>query len=326
VTSIEALDPTDDEQYAEFHAVYLAAHVEEWDRPYSARELRVTLLDDSEFQQVLGFVGRDDSGEAVAVGTIEFTFKDNLDLGFLQIYVAPDRRREGHGTAMESYLADLAKARGRTSLMGEAHWDFGQAGSGHTAFAEARGYHLDLADGHRILDLPATLPEAPARDGYMLHDWRGRTPEEWIDQYADMVAVFIQEAPTGDHPIENEFYDAARVRADDQRLIDQGRVMQVVVAVSPDGELAGHTQLVFPSADPGDVYQWGTLVLPAHRGHGLGLSLKVRAMEAATDLLEGRTYVHTGNALSNEPMIAVNDALGFRLVGYSGEFVRTITA
>lgn len=324
MTTIEALDPGDDARYAEFYAVYRAAVTDEWDRPYGSHELRVTLLDESEFQQVVGYVGRDEAGIAVVVGTIEFTFKDNLGLGFLQVYVTPDRRREGHGTAMESHLAEIARERGRTSLMGEARWDAEPTGSGYTAFAEARGYHLDLADGHRVLDLPAALPEAPARDGYTLHDWRGRTPDEWIDQYAEMVSVFLQEAPSGDHPIENEFYDAARIRADEQRLIDQGRVMQVVAAVSPDGELAGHTQLVFPEADPRDVYQWATLVLPAHRGHGLGMSLKVRAMEAAADLLEGRQYVHTGNALSNEPMIAVNDAMGYRLVGYSGEFVRNI--
>jgi GNAT superfamily N-acetyltransferase len=322
MTMIEPLDPADDAQFAEFYAVYLAAFTDEWDRPYGSQELRVTLLEDSEFEQVVGFVGRDDAGAPVAVGTVEFTFKDNLDLGFLQIYVAPDRRREGHGTAMESHLAGIAREQRRTSLMGEARWDIGQPG--HRAFAEARGYHLDLADGHRVLDLPATLPAAPVRDGYTLHHWRGRTPDEWVDQYAQLNALFVQEAPTGDHPIENEFYDAARVRADDQRLIDQGRVMQVVVAVAPEGELAGHTQLVFPGADPGDVYQWGTLVLPGHRGHGLGLSLKVRAMEVAGDLLEGRRYVHTGNALSNEPMIAVNDAMGYRLVAYSGEFVRSL--
>ena len=324
MTTIEPLDPADDVQFAEFHAVYVAANDEEWDRPYGPQEMRVSLLDDSDFQRTLGYVGRDDAGAPVVVGTIEFTFKDNRELGFLQIYVAPERRRERHGTAMEAYLADVAREQGRTSLMGEAHWDFGQSGSGHTAFVEACGYHLDLADGHRVLDLPATLPEASPRDGYTLHDWRGRTPEQWIDQYAQMVAVFMQEAPSGDYPIENEFYDAARVRADDQRLIDQGRVMQVVIAVSPEGKLAGHTQLVFPSADPGDVYQWGTLVLPAHRGHGLGLSLKVRAMEASADLLEGRLYVHTGNSLVNEPMIAVNDAMGYRLVAYSGEFVRPL--
>ncbi|MCW2751768.1 MAG: hypothetical protein JWR83_2878 [Aeromicrobium sp.] len=322
MTTIELLDPADDAAFAEFHGVYRSAFTDEWDRPFGPHELRVSLLDDSDFQQVLGYVGRDDAGAPVAVGTVEFTFKDNVDLGFIQIYVAPDRRREGHGTAMESYLADVARERGRTSLMGEARWEFGQ--TAYRAFAEARGYHLDLADGHRVLDLPATLPDAPVRDGYTLHDWRERTPDEWIDQYANMVSVFVQEAPMGDHPFENEFYDAARVRADEQRLIDQGRIMQVVAAVSPEGELAGHTQLVFPAADPGDVYQWATLVLPAHRGHGLGLSLKVAAMEAAADLLEGRQYVHTGNALSNEPMIAVNDAMGYRLVAYSGEFVRSL--
>lgn len=324
MTTIESLDPANDAQFAEFHAVHLAANAEEWDRPRSAHEQRVELFDDSEYQEVRGVVARDDAGLAVAQGTIELTLKDNLGVAFIDIRVVPSRRRQGHGTAVLTHLASLARARGRTSLMGEARWDAGQTGSGHAAFAEARGFHLDITEGHRVLDLPATMPAAPASDGYTLHNWRGRCPDEWIDQYADLVSLLIQEAPSGDFPLENEFFDAARIRADEQMLVDQGRQMQVVVALAPDEILAGHTQLVFPESNPGDVYQWATLVLPKHRGHGLGLSLKVRAMEASADLLEGRQHVHTSNATSNGPMIAVNEAMGFRLVAYTGEFVRRL--
>ncbi len=74
---------------------------------------------------------------------------------------------------------------------------------------------------------------------------------------------------------------------------------------------------------PTDAYQWDTLVLRDHRGHGLGLSLKVWAMQESADLLGSRRYVHTFNAASNGPMIAVNEKMGFRQVGWLGEYVRT---
>ena len=98
--------------------------------------------------------------------------------------------------------------------------------------------------------------------------------------------------------------------------------MQVMVARAPDGRLAGHTQLAFPAC--AEVYQWDTLVRPAHRGLGLGLALKTAMMHATADLLEGRRRVHTENAASNRHMIAVNETLGFRQVAWLGEYVRTL--
>lgn len=99
--------------------------------------------------------------------------------------------------------------------------------------------------------------------------------------------------------LENEFFDAARVRSDEALVDRQGRVMHVSIALSPDGEVAGHTQLSFPEAGCPDVFQWDTLVLKAHRGHGLGLSLKVHAMEVSEDLFEDRKYIYTYYAASN---------------------------
>jgi GNAT superfamily N-acetyltransferase len=324
MTTIESLDPADDVQYAEFYSVYAAALGDEWDRPYSAREKRLALQEKSEYQEVIGALGRNDAGVAVVAGTIDFSLKDNVDVGFIEVGVAPGHRRQGHGSAMVAHLVELNSSRGRTSLMGEVRWDEGQTGSGHTAFAEACGFHLDMADAHRVLDLPTALPEAPARDGYTMVSWRRGVPDEWIDQYAHLVSRLVEDSPSGDFPLENEFYDAGRIRADERLLAEQGRVMQVVAAVSPDGELVGHTQLVFPESDPGDVYQWATLVLPEHRGHGLGLSLKVEAMRVSADLLEGRRFVHTYNHADNGPMIAVNEVMGFRRVGWLGEFVRNL--
>lgn len=120
-----------------------------------------------------------------------------------------------------------------------------------------------------------------------------------------------------------EFWDAARVRSDEDDMRESGRLMQVVVARHASGELAGHTQLVFPD-HPDDVYQWDTLVLRDHRGHGLGMSLKVEAMRASADLLAARRRILTYNAETNAPMIAVNERLGFRLTAVMGEYVSDV--
>jgi GNAT superfamily N-acetyltransferase len=322
MTTIEPLDPHDDEQYGDYHVAYLAAHDDEWDRPYSFRERRAELLDESPYVTASCVLARDDAGRVVGGGLLELPHQDNRTLAYVEVTVPPEHRGRGHGSAILARLDEMAVAAGRTTLFAEARWPVGSDGSVRTAFAEARGFRRDLADAHRVLRLPASLPEAPVRDGYVLRTWRGPCPQEWVDEYAGLLALLVQEAPSGDYPLENEFFDAGRVRRDEALLVEQGRVMQVVVAMSPDGVLAGHTQLVFSDDDRDDAYQWDTLVLPAHRGHGLGLSLKVAAMHASADLLAGRSYVHTFNAASNAPMIAVNEAMGFRLAGWLGEYVR----
>lgn len=322
--TIERVDPANDEQFAEFHAAYVASQVDEWDRPYGVREKRAALLEDTEYIDLVAVVARDDSGSAVGVGFIELPLRDNQTLAYVGLGVAEVHRRKGHGSGLLEALVQLARERGRTTLFAEVRWAADEKRSGHTMFAEARGFHLDLTDAHRVLILPASLPEAPTKDGYSLRTWRGSCPEEWLDQYARLLSLIVQEAPSGDYPLENKYFDAARIRSDEELLRSQGRQMQVSVALAPDGSLAGHTQLVFPEADPSDVFQWDTLVLPEHRGHGLGLSLKVHAMESSKDLLTGRKHVHTYNAVANGPMIAVNELMGFRLVAYLGEFIREL--
>jgi RimJ/RimL family protein N-acetyltransferase len=73
-----------------------------------------------------------------------------------------------------------------------------------------------------------------------------------------------------------------------------------------------------------NVYQWDTLVLPSHRGHGLGLALKAATMREAADLLQDRRRIITYNAAGNEPMIRVNEALGFRQIAWLGEYVKEL--
>ena len=69
-----------------------------------------------------------------------------------------------------------------------------------------------------------------------------------------------------------------------------------------------------PSYDPEHVYQWGTLVRPAHRGHRLGLATKVHNLRRFQAGESGRSLLFTYNAEVNTHMIGVNEAMGFRPV------------
>lgn len=322
---LERVEPDDVEAFARFHDVYSACYDRPFDQPWGAAEKRVNLADDPYGRHVLLLLRE---GETVlGGGWVSLPLKDNLADAQVEVFVGPAARRRGHGSVLLAALVDLAREAGRTRCRGEVLWDV-RAGPGGTddpgpSFAAARGFSVDLLDAVRELSLPVDVPPAPpAASGYRLLDWR-RCPDRWLGEYARLRHLILQEAPSGPVGFENEFWDSDRIRHEESQWHSQGRVTQTCAVVAPDGRLAGHTQLVF-AADGVEAYQWDTLVLPEHRGHGLGLALKRGAMHAAADLLVGRRRITTWNAASNAPMIAVNEALGYRQTAWAAELVATM--
>ena len=78
------------------------------------------------------------------------------------------------------------------------------------------------------------------------------------------------------------------------------------------GRLAGWTEVGWVPDTPQTVWQWGTGVRPEHRGHALGKWLKAvmlqRILDERTDVID----IRTTNADSNDAMLGINHALGFR--------------
>lgn len=319
---IRRVDLADEGSYASFHAAYTVAHPERFDEPWGFAEKRTNLTSDPYAEHVV-LAGHEDD-ECVGGAWVSFPLQDNLALAYLHVFVVPGHRRRGHGSALLAEAERIARSRGRSRTFAEASWPVDVESGPGSAFAAAHGYVVDLLDAIRALPLPAPPVEAPWRDGYAPLASR-RCPEEWLEQYAVLRALILAEAPSGDVGLEPEHFDAERVRHEESRWAEQGRVAQTVAALAPDGTLAGHTQLLVP--EHGDTaYQWDTLVLAAHRGHGLGLAMKATAMHEAADLLVGRTRITTWNAASNAPMIAVNEALGYRQEAWAAELVKELGA
>lgn len=74
----------------------------------------------------------------------------------------------------------------------------------------------------------------------------------------------------------------------------------------------GFTTINFNPSDPRLLEQWGTGVVKAAQGHGLGKTLKLLMLVKILQELPRAQFIDTGNAHSNAPMIAINTALGFR--------------
>lgn len=330
---IRRLDPHDDAEFAAFHAAYAAANdfgrsdADTWpleESVVSFRRPRVA-------EEVYGLIAQD--GDAVVgVAVVELPLTDNLDLADACVYVPPECRRRGIGTALARQLVVDLRQRGRTGWICQVSGRRYDQPDGTVlpgeAFAARFGLTLRQSDLQRRLSLPAPTERlealaaqaAPKHQDYRLVRWIDRCPDEYVEPYCRLKSAMVDEMPTGELELEAEAWNEARLRDTEAHQEEQARRRYLYAAVAPDGDMAGHTELVVPTHDPNVIYQWDTLVLPAHRGHRLGLALKVANLAWVQAEHPERESVRTWNADTNGPMIAVNDALGFEPVEYEGSW------
>ena len=273
------------------------------------------------------------TGPVLGGALVTLPLLDNLKLLMFDLAVPVAERRRGVGTALYRQTVAVARKEGRRSLLTEVVEPYqGKGPTDGIGFAEHRGFTLRSRELHRVLDLPvapATLDRlrrdvAGHHADYRLRTWSGPCPKDLAPEYAVLRSRMMSEVPLGDLEYEPECWDVARLREEDDLWAAQRRTTYTTVAVAPDGTLAGYTVIAVPDHDPEVVYQNDTLVLPEHRGHRLGLALKVTNLRAVTAACPQRRLVHTWNAEGNEPMVAVNDAMGFRPVERIGEWQRDL--
>jgi GNAT superfamily N-acetyltransferase len=266
----------------------------------------------------LGFAAYD-ADTMVGAARLDLSVYDNLHVASLVLYVDPDRQRRGVGRALEAHCASRARAEGRRLMMAEAFAPTDEESAG-TRFARALGYSAGIEDGIKVVDLDETEPtwaaleaKASARRGdYRLVTWQDHVPDALVADYCRLNEMFFDEAPTGDLEIENEVWDARRVAEREKRNLLTGRHELGAGALAPDGTMVGVTEIVVNERAPHRGFQSGTLVVPEHRGHALGLALKLANHRQLREVFPQCAVVMTGNAGVNAPMNAVNEQLGYR--------------
>jgi GNAT superfamily N-acetyltransferase len=327
------LDPFDDQAMRAWYDVYLASESEgrEFHQAYAFEEVRAAFRTPTPMTRLRPQLACAD-GEVVGVAGIALPQLDNTTAAEVAVGVRPDRWGKGIGTALLSRVEQVAREERRTLLLGEVAYPYDGpadgAGTRAVEFACRRGFELGLGDVQRVLDLPVPedlLDELVARaaeqhHGYTFRQFAGSAPEEVFADLCALRAAVDVEAPMGEIAREAGVVDLPAQRANEEALAKQGRTRHTTVAFALDGSVAGYTDLVVPEFDPPWVYQWGTLVWASHRGHRLGLALKTRNLAWVQRLFPDRRAVRTWNAEANAPMVAVNEAMGFRPVERLGEF------
>ena len=316
---IEQLDPADEKIARACYDVMLAAHEvdEPVEPPMSYGVFALYLREGWEKTPGEVWCAVDDGGSVNGFYRMHLPDLENLDRASGGPVVHPAVRRRGIGREMLRHEGGRAAANGR-SLFGSP----ATAGTAGDAFAQAVGARLDLEEVRRVQHLreiaPGTIASLrasaeKAAAGYSLVSWTGATPDDYCGPLAGVFNAF-NDAPRGENQ-EPEFWDAERIRERTTTFIRAGLLRSYSMAAFHDatGEMTAFSAVLVDPEQPQWGYQQLTAVIRAHRGHRLGLLTKTAMLELLASAEPQLEWITTGNAATNEHMIAVNEQLGYKV-------------
>jgi GNAT superfamily N-acetyltransferase len=258
-----------------------------------------------------------DEGELIGYAALSLNRFANLDGAKIIGAVHPDHQRRGAGRAL---MTAAEAATDRPRLRSPA-W----VGTAGELAVPAMGYVPSHSHQVRRLDLHAppspdliAAAEEASRD-YDLERIAGPCPDELLGEM-QVLREAINDAPG---PGEFETFPPQRIRGFEESLTRSHQTAYTIVARHrATGEPAGLSFVCVHELRPAIAAQEDTSVVSAHRGHRLGLRMKLAMLDWLRAERTDVESVDTWNAPDNAPMIAINDALGCRVVAETVRFVK----
>lgn len=264
------------------------------------------------------FRARDGEGRLSATAGTSFNpnHDDNPDVLWVAVNVSAGHRRRGLGSRLLSELVSVARQEGRARLLSTTN-ERVPAGA---AFAREVGAepkqrfhinHLPLDSVDRPV-LEQWVAEGPQRaSDYELIGWDGPVPDEHMDDWLDLVPV-MNTAPLDDLDLDDFTITEELVREGERLRAAAGAWRWTLIARHRDGTWAGIHDVMYNPATPKVAWVGMTGVRPEHRGHALGKWLKAAMTLRVLDERPQVTEIRTGNADSNDAMLGINKAMGYR--------------
>ncbi|WP_210504355.1 GNAT family N-acetyltransferase [Nocardioides xinjiangensis] len=319
VVDIEQINPRNEAALKAWWDVGHAATADRPGKPWPLWEQSRVALTAPNPERDVALFGAIEGRRMVGAGMVLLPTRDNAHLAGAEVYVDPDRRREGIGSALLAEAEVLALGHGRTTLTGEAYVPPGGTAAAEP-FALGRGFAVATRESIKELTTSDYLERrdalaaglAGAGQGYSLVTFDTVCPEEHVESFGRLLGMLVSEIPLGDLDLEASEWSVERVRAAEQRQVATGRHVHTALAIAPDGTVAGVSDVRVDDTDHTHALVGITIVDPAHRGHRLGLALKVATHDLVLATYPDLRTVETSNAEVNTWMNAVNEALGYR--------------
>jgi len=240
---------------------------------------------------------------------------DNRSHCEVDVAVAPSARRRGLGSALFAAAVEAASAWDASLL--DVYARVGGPGEPFLRGLGAERRQIERRSACLISGLDRPMLERWIRrageraSAYSLVGWDGPCPEELVSVFCDLMAV-MNTAPRDELDRDDDHMTPEQLREHEAAYDAQGYDTWTLCARHDgSGELAAFTTLVLPRRWPEMAYQDDTGVWPKHRDRGLGRWLKAAMALRLMDERPAVTRIETWNAGGNQPMLNINEAMGF---------------
>lgn len=324
---VQPIDPEKDLQaFTEWLAIWRATTAETFpdDVGWDERDIRAMVATHGSMGTEL-LRCCDDTGTTVGAALLQVPLRDNRHSIWTDLRVDAKQRWCGVGRSLVEAVERRARADGRTVINGIADVPVGQSDS-HPSFpfAQAMGF-VSTQPGHRrhlTLPVDAVLRQRLQQDvdaargasEYRIISLVGTWPDEFTEDQCALERAMSTDQPLGDSQAEEEVWDAARIAEIAESMERQGLNSLVSAAQHIEsGRLVAYSRIAVAERRPTEAWQWATIVLHEHRGHRLGLAVKLANLDLLASVMPDARRLLTSNAAVNAPMIAVNDMMGFEI-------------
>lgn len=302
---------------AEMHAYYVPLRAEELpdDPPMPFERQVADWRNIREDESVPRWLLRVD-GEIAAVAVAFVNLEQNLDNAFARIHVRPDLRGRGLGGRLARPVFDFLAEDGRKRLstyivQGRPEAALLERLGLKSVYREQRS-RLIVADVD--MDLMNSWIERAAEraSDYELIYLEMPFPDDVVEKYCEL-QFQMNTAPREDFEEDDQVITPEMWRDTEEKMSSSFHELHTYVAVyEPTGDFVGSTTINTDKLQPEQAWQWETVVHPGHRNRGLGRWLKGANIVKVVEERPKVDRIDTGNAGSNEPMLNINIAMGFK--------------
>ena len=244
---------------------------------------------------------------------MEMPLRDNTRSAEVTVAVHPAQRRRGVGTALVEAMTEHGRADGRLVLNAIVDVPLDRAADhASLSFAPKVGFEPMLSGNIRHLTVPmedvrmaelrAEVARAREADAYRVLTFEAPWPADYLQDQCALFQCMSTDEPHGDEGHEEEIWDAERVGENDGLRAARGARYLIAVAQHiASGRLVACTELCIGAESPAQAFQMLTVVDPTHRGHRLGLAIKLANLDLLGKSAPEVRVIVTGNASVNAP-------------------------
>ena len=319
MSDVEQIDiaTASDDMLESIHELLVVAEAEDLpdDEPMPLAQRLADWRNPHDHSRILRWVIREED-RTIAFSSSWVNREQNLENGLGWAFVHPDYRSKGLSRRVARPMLDSLEEDDRVRFA-----TYARVGSPDEAILERAGLKLAIQEKRSRLDLSKL-------DWGLMDDWIGRAaeragdyelilveyplPEELMQKVCDLFLI-MNTAPREDYEDEDQVMTPAMLRDIEVKQTARGRTMLTYVAVHrPTGQWAGFTTVAHQALEPRLAWQWDTGVHPDHRDMGLGRWLKAQMIKKLHHDYPDVQMIDTENAGSNEPMLNINVAMGFK--------------